>query len=77
MTKHEQKTCPHCQTHFECKSGDITNCQCEMVILNQQHRDYIYSHYDDCLCASCMRKMRSEFNVGQFNEQMQQLVMGK
>jgi len=77
MPKHEIKTCPHCQKTFECKSGDIVNCQCETEILTQQHRDYISRQYDDCLCANCMRAMRSEFNVGQFNLQMQQLVLGK
>ena len=77
MTKHEQKTCPHCKSHFECKSGDITNCQCESVILTQEHRDYIYSQYDDCLCASCIRALRSHYNVQQFNLEMQQLVVGK
>jgi len=77
MPKHEQKTCPHCQTHFECKSGDILNCQCETTLLTQEHRDFIASQYDDCLCASCLRTMRSEFNVGKFNQQMQMLVVGK
>ncbi|RDH80662.1 MAG: hypothetical protein DIZ80_16660 [endosymbiont of Galathealinum brachiosum] len=75
--KHEQKTCPHCNTNFECKSGDIVNCQCESVMLKQEHRDYISSQYDDCLCAHCMRIMRSEYNVEKFNSQMQQLTLGK
>ena len=77
MPKHEIKTCPNCNHPFECKTGDILNCQCETVNLTQQHRDYIFKHYDDCLCANCMRKLRSEFNMQQFNNQLQQLVAGK
>ncbi|MCW8936018.1 MAG: cysteine-rich CWC family protein [Gammaproteobacteria bacterium] len=77
MTKHEQKTCPHCKSYFECKSGDILNCQCETIILTQEHRDFIASRYDDCLCAGCLRTIRSELNVSEFNEQMQMLVVGK
>jgi len=77
MPKHETKICPHCQNVFECKSGDIVNCQCESVQLSQQHRDYIFGQYEDCLCAGCMRALRSEFNIERFNLQMQQLVVGK
>lgn len=77
MTKHEIKICPHCQQYFECKCGDIINCQCESVELKQKHRDYIYQQYDDCLCAGCMIILRREFNVRQFYNKIDQLVTHK
>ncbi len=77
MTKHEIKTCPKCTRPFECKTGDILNCQCQSVKLTQQHRDYIFEQFDECLCASCMRKLRSECNMQHFNIQIQQLMIGK
>ncbi len=77
MSKHEIKNCPSCSHPFECKTGDIINCQCETVKLTQQHRNYIQSKYDDCLCANCMNKLRSQFNTQQFNYQIQQLIAAK
>jgi len=75
MPKHESKTCPNCQTSFECKSRDIVNCQCESIELNQQHRDYIYDKYDDCLCAGCMEALRGEFNVFVFEKKIKGLLV--
>jgi len=77
MTKHEIKSCPRCLSPFECKTGDIVNCQCETVKLTQTHRDYISTQYDDCLCANCMQILRSEFNINQHKQQIQKLVIGK
>lgn len=73
MTKHESKTCPHCQQHFECKTGDIHNCQCETVELMQHHRDYIAAKYNDCLCVSCIREIRSECNMLLFKQKIDNL----
>ncbi len=77
MQKHEIKTCPRCTHPFECKTGDILNCQCETVKLSQQQRDYIFQKHDDCLCANCLRILRSEFNIVEFNQQMHKLVVLK
>ena len=77
MTKHESKTCPHCKNTFECKCGDIINCQCETVKLNQQQRDFILNKYDDCLCAECLAILRSEDNIETFNLRLEKLVLGR
>jgi len=74
MTKHEIKTCPKCKTGFECKSGDVLNCQCETVKLTQVHRDYIAQQFDDCLCAGCLSELRAEFNVKQFSQQLDGII---
>ncbi|MFC1588830.1 cysteine-rich CWC family protein [Pseudomonadota bacterium] len=54
------KTCPRCKLSFECKTDDVTNCQCASVKLNQSQRDYIFQQFDDCLCASCLEQLRDE-----------------
>jgi len=77
MNKHEIKSCPRCNTGFECKSGDIVKCQCESVKLEQCHRDYIAERFDDCLCAGCMAELRAEFNVGQFMGKLDGVIGGR
>lgn len=71
------KTCPHCKQNFECRCGDIINCQCETVKLKEHHRDYIFKYYDDCLCASCMSDMRSEYDMQQFYQKINGLIQHK
>jgi hypothetical protein len=63
MQKHEQKTCPHCQSIFECKTGSIEQCQCQTVSLDEAQLDYIHARYDDCLCAACLAELRTESNL--------------
>ena len=75
MNKHEIKTCPRCNKAFECKSGDIVKCQCELVKLEQCHRDYIAQQFDDCLCAKCLVDLRSELNTEQFTQQMNKIIL--
>lgn len=74
MIKHELKTCPHCKTSFECKSGDIINCQCESVILTTAQREYISQRYDDCLCANCLGKLRQSYNHWQHRQSIRAIV---
>ena len=74
MIKHETKNCPRCEKGFECKSGDITNCQCETVELLQHHREHIAAEYTDCLCAGCMKAIRSEYNIFLFKQKIDDLV---
>lgn len=63
MPKHEHKTCPRCQSEFECKTGTIEQCQCQTVELTEEHLDYIQARYDDCLCAACLVALRREYNL--------------
>jgi len=57
MEKHEEKYCPECNTRFTCKSGDITNCQCNTVTLSQAAQDFLLHTSFDCLCKSCLEKI--------------------
>jgi hypothetical protein len=32
------------------------------VLLGESHREFIAQRYDDCLCAHCLRELRTEHN---------------
>lgn len=70
MIKHEQRNCPRCDAEFECKVGSILLCQCTEAILTEEERDYVISLYDDCLCASCLSMLKSEYQQKKFNEKL-------
>jgi len=61
MCLHEQKYCPRCNALFECKVGSILLCQCAAVKLSETERDHLKKLYNDCLCANCIREVKSEF----------------
>jgi hypothetical protein len=50
----EPKYCPRCQAPFECKVGNISQCQCNGIRLTAEDKDYIASNYTDCLCRACL-----------------------
>jgi hypothetical protein len=60
-TKYEIKSCPRCGTKFECKPGNITQCQCYSVSLTKDESVFIKEIYDECLCAKCLFKMKNLF----------------
>jgi hypothetical protein len=60
MKKHEEKICPRCGKAFECKVGDIINCQCYGIQLDQTVMDFINKNYEDCLCRACMDSLNKE-----------------
>ena len=67
MTLHEEKYCPGCGVKFECKPGNISQCQCFPVTLTQEETDYILSSgYVDCLCANCILILKEK--LAQENE---------
>ncbi len=60
-SSHEKKYCPRCYASFECKPGNITQCQCYGVELSESEREYISARYEDCLCRNCLLDMKMEF----------------
>ena len=62
MGQHETKTCPRCGAGFECKPGNITQCQCYAIQLTGEQKAYIGQKYEDCLCGSCLVYLSSELN---------------
>lgn len=61
MAHHEEKYCQRCNAQFECKVGSITLCQCNEVEINKEEWEYINLKYSDCLCAQCLRLLKSEY----------------
>ncbi|RYY62961.1 MAG: alpha-ketoglutarate-dependent dioxygenase AlkB [Chitinophagaceae bacterium] len=59
MASHEMKRCPRCQLPFECKAGNILECQCYNVRLGDEARKQIGENYQDCLCAACLVELSS------------------
>jgi adenosylcobinamide kinase/adenosylcobinamide-phosphate guanylyltransferase len=58
MCKHEEKHCPRCHSAFECKVGDITQCQCYGLSLTEEEKAFIADRYEDCLCRNCLMELK-------------------
>ncbi|MGD8780693.1 MAG: cysteine-rich CWC family protein [Ignavibacteria bacterium] len=61
MSLHETKYCPRCGSPFECKSGNITQCQCFEVELSAHDLQLMKEVYDDCLCKKCLLELKGKF----------------
>jgi hypothetical protein len=60
MPQHESKNCPRCSRNFECKVGNIAECQCSQVNLTHEERVFIEEKYIDCLCGQCLQALQFE-----------------
>ena len=63
MSNHETKTCPRCGRAFECKPGNITQCQCYGLRLDAELQQQVAAEYDDCLCAACLTEIQNGIPV--------------
>ena len=63
MCRHEDKYCPRCNGVFECKLGNITQCQCFGISFNEEEKRLMAEAYADCLCRHCLVEMKNEFAV--------------
>ncbi|RFS19732.1 hypothetical protein DVR12_21785 [Chitinophaga silvatica] len=61
MPCHETITCPRCQSLFECRVGTILRCQCQEVVLSEEELEYIRQEFSGCLCADCLRELKTAF----------------
>jgi hypothetical protein len=61
MSKHEEKHCPRCHLVFECKPGNITQCQCSAIQLTVEETAFIEAKYDDCLCINCLGELQNRY----------------
>lgn len=59
--KHEEKTCPRCHKPFECRVGDIGQCQCSGVQLTNEEKILIEEKYNDCLCRNCLEELKNKY----------------
>ena len=72
MCKHEEKQCPRCNLEFECKPGNITQCQCFGISFSEAEKALIENQYSDCLCHNCLLEVKNEFA-----KQLKQLPLQK
>ncbi|WP_338397436.1 cysteine-rich CWC family protein [Persicobacter psychrovividus] len=74
IQKHEAKTCQRCGNNFECKVGNITECQCNAVTFTQEEKDFIKEKaYSDCICVQCMRELKQEYQDFRRQQQMKNI----
>ncbi len=67
MATHETKPCPRCKRNFECKVGNISECQCSQVQLSYEERVFIESKYTDCLCGQCLQTLQFQYRLHRNN----------
>lgn len=61
---HEQQNCPRCGTSFECRVGDVTNCQCYGIQLSAEAEAYVQQHYPGaCLCRTCLQQLQQRYHL--------------
>lgn len=48
---------------FECKPGNITQCQCYGIGLTADMKVYTSDRYKDCLCRGCLEWLAVEVNL--------------
>lgn len=63
MNLHETKNCPRCGKTFECKPGNITQCQCFGMELTIEEKAFIEQRYNDCLCRSCLEQLKNQVEL--------------
>ena len=61
MCKHEEKKCTRCNVYFECKPGNITQCQCYGIQLSVEEKAFIEDRYSDCLCKKCLQELKQRY----------------
>lgn len=71
--KHEPKACPRCSSVFECKVGNVEQCQCSNITMNDQTQKHIRETYADCLCINCLKEVRSEQSIRTFYARIRKL----
>lgn len=75
MPCHETKSCPRCHAAFECKVGNVAECQCNGISFSDAEKDYIAQSYADCLCRKCLLEIGHEMRVKHFNEKVNQIIL--
>lgn len=57
--KHEIIVCKRCGSQFECKVGDVSNCQCSTISLSDSTRKFLDNTSFGCLCANCLSEIEN------------------
>jgi hypothetical protein len=59
----EPKYCQRCQAPFECRVGNIPQCQCSGIQLTAEDKTFIAANYTDCLCRACLLAITTSSRV--------------
>lgn len=54
------KTCPKCNTPFQCMENQIEKCHCNSIKLSEGQLINLKSIYNDCLCSKCLKDFASK-----------------
>ncbi|MES2689094.1 MAG: cysteine-rich CWC family protein [Bacteroidota bacterium] len=54
------KYCGRCNNAFECKPGNITQCQCYDISFTESQKKEIGNIYADCLCHACLLELSEQ-----------------
>ncbi|UYQ94357.1 cysteine-rich CWC family protein [Chitinophaga horti] len=73
MPCHETKYCQRCNAPFECKVGNILQCQCNGIELNAEMREHIAGAYTECLCRKCLLDIQQEYRNKPLKEKLLRL----
>jgi hypothetical protein len=60
MHNTKDKYCPKCNELFICNVGDIANCQCNTIYLNDDVRQFLAKTNFNCLCVNCLKKIGAD-----------------
>jgi hypothetical protein len=63
MPQHENKSCPRCNKTFECKVGNVLECQCSQIQLSYEEKVFIEDKYADCLCINCLHLLKYQYQI--------------
>ncbi|MES1224729.1 MAG: cysteine-rich CWC family protein [Bacteroidota bacterium] len=61
MSLHEQKYCPRCNNAFECKVGNVHECQCSTIKFTEEEKAFVEEKYNDCLCCNCLLELKQSY----------------
>lgn len=61
MPQHEPDSCPRCKQSFDCRAGDVLNCQCSSISLTIEEKSFIEERYTGCLCINCLKGLKNKY----------------
>lgn len=56
----KNKVCPCCGAPFVCHHENPAICQCTGIVLTENARAYLRTHYRDCLCRKCLEEIANQ-----------------
>lgn len=70
MPHHENKTCIRCNKNFECKVGNVLECQCNQIQLSYNEKAFIENKYTDCLCIDCLHILKYQYQIQKAQQEL-------